>query len=114
VVSQGPALLSTFDDGALEAWLAAHDFASFTGFTVADPGQFRDNVEAARRLGYAHADQYLDFGLSGLALPLKDRKGHSQYALSVTVQRQAYPDNQLVDKLLPVLREVAESLRPII
>ena len=76
--------------------------------------RFRENVVVARRLGYAHADQYLDFGLSGLALPLKDRKGHCQYALSVTVQRQVYPDTQLVDKLLPVLREVAEALRPII
>ncbi|MDM0013880.1 IclR family transcriptional regulator C-terminal domain-containing protein [Variovorax sp. J22P168] len=114
VVSQGPALLSTFDDAALEAWLEAHDFAAFTGFTVADPDRFRDNVLAARRLGYAHTDQGLDFGLSGLALPLKDRKGQCQYALSVTVQRQVYPDTQLVDRLLPVLREAAEALRPII
>jgi hypothetical protein len=30
------------------------------------------------------------------------------------VQRQVYPGTQLVDKLLPVLREAAESLRPII
>ena len=114
VVAPGLALLSTLDDAGLDAWLAAHDFASFTGFTVVDPARFRENVGVARRLGYAHADQYLDFGLSGLALPLKDRKGHCQYALSVTVQRQVYPDTQLVDKLLPVLREVAEALRPII
>ena len=68
----------------------------------------------ARRLGYWQADQYINFGLCGLALPLKDRKGQCQYALSVTVQRQMHPDDQMVGKLLPVLREVAQSLRPII
>ena len=114
VVSQGLAILSTYDDARLDAWLAAHDFASFTGFTVVDPAAFRDNVLTARRLGYWHADQYLNFGLCGLALPLKDRKGQCQYALSVTVQRQVYPDDQMVGKLLPVLREVADALRPII
>lgn len=114
VVSQGLAILSTYDDARLDAWLAAHDFASFTGFTVVDPVAFRDNVLTARRLGYWHADQYLNFGLCGLALPLKDRKGQCQYALSVTVQRQVYPDDQMVGKLLPVLREVADALRPII
>ena len=114
VVSQGLAILSTYDDARLDPWLAAHDFASFTGFTVVDPAAFRDNVLTARRLGYWQADQYLNFGLCGLALPLKDRKGQCQYALSVTVQRQVYPDDQMVGKLLPVLREVAEALRPII
>lgn len=114
VVSQGLAILSTFDDAALDAWLAAHDFSSFTGFTEVDPAAFRDKVLTARRLGYWLVDQYLDIGLCGLALPLKDRRGRCQYALSVTVQRPAYPDEKIVEKLLPVLREVAESLRPII
>lgn len=114
VVSQGFAILSTFDDASLASWIAEHDFASFTGHTITDGDTFRNSVLAARALGYWQIDQYLDFGLCGLAVPLKDRKGHCQYALSVTVQRQMYPDGQMVGKLLPVLREAAESLRPII
>ncbi|RYF29841.1 MAG: hypothetical protein EOO26_16395 [Comamonadaceae bacterium] len=114
VVSQGFVLLSTFDDEALDAWIAEHDFASFTGSTSVDATQFRDSVVAARALDYWKADQHLTFGLAGLAVPLKDRKGRCQYALSTTVQRQVYPDDQMVTKLLPVLREVAESLRPVL
>ncbi|MFZ4289545.1 IclR family transcriptional regulator domain-containing protein [Variovorax sp. HJSM1_2] len=114
VVAQGFAILSTLDDAALDTWIARHDFTNFTGATLDDPVVFRSNVVAARALGYAQADQYLSFGLSGLAVPLKDRKGRCQYALSVTVQRQMYPDDQLVAQLLPVLREVAETLRPIL
>lgn len=114
VVAQGFSILSTYDDAALDAWIASHDFASFTGSTPVDPVEFRDSVVAARTLGYWHADQYLNFGLCGLAVALKDRKGRCQYALSVTAQRQMYPDDQLVTKLLPVLREVAEALRPVL
>jgi len=114
VVSQGFAILSTFEDAALDTWIAKHEMATFTGFTPADPALFRQGVIAARQLGYAFADQYLDFGLAGLAVPLKDRKGHCQYAVSTTVQRQRYPGDLLTEKLLPVLREVAEALRPII
>ncbi len=114
VVAQGFALLSALDDAALDAWVDSHDFASFTGSTVDDPATFRTNVLTARALGYWQADQYLSFGLGGLAVPLKDRKGRCQYGLSVTVQRQMYPGDQLVTKLLPVLRDVAETLRPVL
>jgi IclR family pca regulon transcriptional regulator len=114
VVAQGYAILSTLDDAALDAWIARHDFSNFTGSTMDDPVAFRASVLAARAAGFAQADQYLNFGLCGLAVPLKDRKGRCQYALSVTVQRQMYPGEQLVEQLLPVLREVAETLRPIL
>jgi IclR family pca regulon transcriptional regulator len=114
VVSQGFAILSTFDDRALDEWIGAHDFATFTGHTIADPAQFRESVQKARALDFWQADQNLDLGLTGLAVALKDRKGRCHYALSTTVLRQMYPDDLLVRKLLPVLRDVAESLRPLI
>ncbi len=114
VVSQGFALLSTFDDVALDAWIAAHDFVSFTGSTPIDAARFRKSVLAARTLDYGQADQHLSFGLCGLAVALRDRKGRCQYALSTTVQRQMYPDDRLVTQLLPVLRDVAEALRPVL
>ena len=114
VVSQGFVLLAGLDDAALDAWIATHDFASFTGFTPVDPAPFRESVLAARALDYWSADQLLDFGLRGIAVALKDRKGRSAYALSITVQRQAYPGDELAARLLPVLRDVAEALRPVI
>lgn len=114
VVSQGFVLLSTFDDAALDAWIAEHDFASFTGAAPVDAARFRDSVLAARQLDHWQAEQHLNVGLSGLAVALKDRKGRCQYALSVTVQRQVYPGDELTKRLLPVLREVAEAMRAII
>jgi len=114
VVSPGFALLAALDDAALDAWLAAHDFASFTGFTPVEAARFRESVLATRALDYASADQMLDFGLRGIAVALKDRRGRSAYALSITVQRQAYPGDALMERLLPLLRDVAEALRPVL
>lgn len=114
VVAPGLAILSTLDDAALDDWIAGHSFASFTGFTLVEPKAFRESVVLARRLGYWQADQYINFGLCGLSVPLKDRRGRCEYGVSVTVQRLAYPDDQMVTRLLPVLQEVAETLRPII
>jgi len=72
------------------------------------------SVVAARALGYWHADQYINFGLSRLAVPLEDRKGCCLYALSTTVQRAMYIGEEMVNILLPVLPNEAELLRPLI
>ena len=114
VVTPGIAILSTFGDEALDGWIAAHEFRSFTAHTVTERERFREIVHAARALDYGMTDQQLDLGLSGIAMALKDRKGECRGAIGMTVQSQAYTRQQMVDKLLPLLREAAQLLRPLL
>jgi IclR family transcriptional regulator, pca regulon regulatory protein len=114
VVSTGYAILSTFGLPQLDAWIAHHDFGRFTAQTVTDAAQFRDGVLQARRLGYGAVDQHLNIGLCGLAVPLIDRKGACQGALSMTFQREVYPEEAYLAKLLPALQDAAQALRAII
>ena len=114
VVSPGPALLSTFSPAAREAWLAEHPFGKFTGHTVTDAAQFRESVMLAAQQGYGWVQQQVDLGLAGLAVPLTDRKGRCQGALSMTFQTQAYPQDAPLQRLLPALQEAALSLRGIL
>jgi IclR family transcriptional regulator, pca regulon regulatory protein len=114
VVSPGFAILSTFDADSLEAWLAAREFARFTPKTITTPEGFRASVAAARRLGYALVDQYLDTGLGGIAVALTDRKGRCAGAISMTFQAPAYPGDAAQTRLLPALQEVAQVLRAVI
>ena len=114
VVTPGIAMLSSLGEDALEQWIEAHDFAGFTAHTVTDPQRFRDNVNAARALDYWTTEQQLDLGLSGLAVAIKDRKGECVGAMGMTVHLQNHPPLQLVETLLPPLREAARSLRPIL
>lgn len=115
VVTPGYAILATFDDAALDAWIAAHPFTSFTARSVTDPKQFRAQVEQARTLGYAQTDQQLDPGLRGMSVPLIDRKGRCRGALGMTVTMQAYKSGaHMVEALLPLLQETAQALRPVL
>ena len=114
VVTPGFCILSTFGEEALDAWIAGHEFTGFTSHTVTDPQQFRDNVHAARALDYWMTDQHLDPGLRGIAVALKDRRGECRGAIGMTLQAQAHTSEEMAEKLLPLLREAAQSLRPLL
>lgn len=114
VVTPGPVILSTFSDEALDRWLAAHDFAGFTARTVSKPAQFRESVLGARALDYWITAGYLELGLCGIAVALRDRRGDCKGAIGMTVQRQAYTDEQMTDKLLPLLRAAVQELRALV
>jgi IclR family pca regulon transcriptional regulator len=114
VVSPGYAILSTFDQAGLDAWIATHTFERFTPQTITDVRQFRDCVAVARQSGYSSTDQFINRGLCGLAVALLDRRGHCVGALSVTLQVQAYPKSSFLVKLLPELQDTAQALRGIL
>ena len=114
VVTPGIVILSTFADAALDAWLAGHDFSSFTAFTITDPALLRVEIELARAQDYWSTGQQLELGLIGIAVPLKDRRGECRGAVSCTFQAHAYSPEQVLSQLLPALREAVQALRPLI
>lgn len=114
VVTPGIVILSTFADAALDAWLASHDFSSFTAFTITDPALLRAAIELARAQDYWITGQQLELGLVGIAVPLKDRRGECRGAVSCTFQAHAYSPKQVLSQLLPALREAVQALRPLI
>jgi IclR family transcriptional regulator, pca regulon regulatory protein len=113
VVTPGPVMLATLTDKALDRWIAAHDFSQFTAHTVDDSVRFRATVLAARSLDYCIIEQQLELGLRGLAVALKDRKGECRGAIGITMQLQLTRE-QVVERLLPLLREAAQALRPLL
>ncbi|MDE2370381.1 MAG: helix-turn-helix domain-containing protein [Burkholderiales bacterium] len=111
VVTPGIVMLATLSDTQLDAWIAGHDFSSFTAHTVTDPAVFRKHVLAARALGHWIAEQQLDLGLRGIAVALRSHKGECVGALSMTLQSQAHTIDQATVQLLPLLVDTAQSLR---
>jgi IclR family transcriptional regulator, pca regulon regulatory protein len=115
VVTPGYVILATFDDAALDRWIDAHEFASFTARSVTDPKQFRAQVTQARTLGHWHSEQQLDAGLRGMSVALIDRKGRCRGALGMTVPMPAYKSGEhMVEAVLPLLQETAQQLRPVL
>ena len=114
VVTPGVAMLSTLGDELLDEWIAGHDFASFTAHTVTGAALFRDNVRAARALDYWFTEQQLDLGLRGIAVALRDRKGDCKGAIGMTLQLQPLTREQTIERMLPLLQETAQALRPLL
>ena len=114
VITPGIAMLSTYSDRALDAWVAEHEFGSFTPLTITDPAEFVHNVHAARALGYWVTEAQLDAGLRGIAVPLKDRKGECVGAIGSTMPMTPLTRDQTIERFLPLLQEAAQALRPIL
>jgi IclR family pca regulon transcriptional regulator len=114
VVSPGTVILSTFDEPALQRWLAEHEFTVFTPEGANAAERFADGVRAARALGHWVTEQQLDLGLRGIAVPLIDRRGECKGAVGMTLQTQGTTREQTVARLLPLLQETAQALRPLL
>jgi len=114
VVTPGYVILSTFDDAALDDWIAHHHFARFTPLTPCEPAQFREAVLNARRLGYWSSEGHLDTSLRGVAVPLRDRRGECVGAIGTTTQTHPLTQQQAIERSLPLLQEAAIALRPLI
>lgn len=115
VVTPGIAILSTFDDAALKAWIEAHEFTAFTAHTVIDRKLFRAQVLQARELGYWATEQQLDAGLSGISVAIVDRKGRCKGAVGMTLPITVYVGRaRMVEAMLPVLRDTVQALRPLL
>jgi IclR family transcriptional regulator, pca regulon regulatory protein len=115
VVTPGVVVLSTLDDTALDAWIAVHDFVSFTPQTTVDPIVFRAQVQQARALGYWHTESQLDPGLRGVSVALFDRKGRCRGAVGSTMPMTAYRSGEhMLEVVLGPLQETVRAMRPLL
>jgi IclR family transcriptional regulator, pca regulon regulatory protein len=114
VVGPGPAILSTLSDEHLKEWIAAHEFATFNSNAVLTPKKFEKLVLNTRKNNFCISVGHLDQGLSGIAVPLRDRHGECKAALSMTLQSSIWSEAQIIEKLLPLIIETAQVLRSVI
>jgi IclR family pca regulon transcriptional regulator len=113
-VTPGVVILASRPDDEIDAWVDAHDFAGFTAHTVTDKARFRADVHIAHEQGYWATGQQLDPALRGMSVALLDRKGACKGAIGATTPAASYTQQQLIDKLLPLLREAAQALQPLL
>lgn len=80
----GRAILGTFAEQELDAWMAALKPVSLTSFTPTDPAEIRKRIVTARERGYGTTEQEVKLGENGLAVPLRRYDGRVVAALHVT------------------------------
>jgi len=114
LTSAGLLLLALLGEEESEQWLAHNELKAFSSHTITDPARMRAELTLIRKQDWALSEQQLDLAYRGVAVPLRDHKGNVHGALTVSMPIQNETTQEAVQRVLPVLRDVAQNLRPLI
>ena len=112
--SMGRVLLAALPDAELDAFLARVRPTRFTPYTMTGADELRAAIEKVRRNGYSLVDQELEIDLRAIAVPVHNAMGRIIAAMNVSTQASRTPKKQLTDAFLPILRDAAIRLRPLL
>jgi IclR family pca regulon transcriptional regulator len=99
---------------AVDVWLKKGRLRTFTSHTITDPDRLRQQMAHIRAQDWSLSEQQLDLTYRGVAVPLRDHKGNTIAALSVSMPMQFESSQQAIERVLPLLRETAQSLRQLL
>jgi IclR family pca regulon transcriptional regulator len=110
----GRMLLAGRSDSEIDAYLSRVKPRMHTSRTVIDPDAIRRAIREARENGYALADGEVELGLCSLAVPVRDVRGQPVAAVNTTAHSGRVRSNEMIERFLPHLRQVAEEIRPVL
>lgn len=109
--STGRVLLAALPHAALDRYFRHATLTRFTKRTVVDPAILRKRLQEVRAQGWCHVRDEMEEGISGVAVPLLDRAGHTVAALNVSTNSDRTNVREVKNTIVPTLREAAESIR---
>jgi len=114
LTAAGMLLLAMMDDEALDAWLARQTLTAYTQYTITSVEKMRYELLHARAQNWILTEQLLELDWRGVAVPLRDRHGAVLGALNVTMRMRQESSQAAVNRVLPILRETAQSMRELL
>lgn len=114
VTAAGMLMLAVRESPGYEQWLERAQVRTYTSFTITDKAALRAVFERIRAQDWALSEQQLELHHRGIAVPLRDAKGQLAGALSVTMPIGQESSESAVARVLGVLKETAQALRPMI
>jgi IclR family pca regulon transcriptional regulator len=112
--SMGRVLLAGLSPAELDAYFRAVTLRAYTKYTVTDETVLRAILDEVRTQQYCASDQQLEIDLRALAVPLLDATGRTIGALHATTQASRTTVKQMTSRFLPVLRDAAAEMRPLL
>ena len=110
--SLGRVLLAGLPDEKLDAFLARLTPRTYTAHTVTEAGAVRRAILDVRTNGYSIADSQVESGLCSIAVPIVDMQGQTIASLNATAPSGRVRGSEMVERFLPLLRQIADDLRP--
>jgi IclR family pca regulon transcriptional regulator len=83
---------------------------ALTAYTVTEVPNIMQLIDKARTEKYAISDQEIELGLRSIAVPIGLGDGPVQGAISLSVARLRKSSEELIEGLLPHLRDIGEML----
>ncbi len=114
VTAAGLLLMSMCGPEWLDQWLATHSLAVYTPHTIASKERMQLEAARVRAQGWALSEQQLELNQRGIAVPLRDRHGDVQGALSVVMPMGHESSDDALRRVLNVLSETAQAMRSLI
>jgi IclR family pca regulon transcriptional regulator len=108
--SMGRVLLAGLPAEALEAYLKDAEMPALTELTVTDCAKLRAILAKARKDGYATAVDELDYGITALAVPIRDAEGRVVAALNSSGYSGRVKIKDMIAERLSDLQESAARL----
>ena len=108
--SMGRVLLGGLSAEDLDTYFGRASFKPLTELTVTDPALLRERIAEARIQGYATAVDELDYGITALAVPIKDGAGRVVAALNSSGYTGRLKIAEMIVERLSALREAAALL----
>mgnify|MGYP000489128967 CR=1 FL=1 len=108
--SMGRVLLAGLSEAELDARLAGATLVPLTSQTCTDPCALRAELTRVRAAGYATTVDQLDYGITALAVPIRDAEGRTIAALNSSGYTGMVTPEQLIAERLPALREAAAHI----
>jgi IclR family transcriptional regulator, pca regulon regulatory protein len=110
----GRIMLAQLDDQKLQKWLASIELFPFTPATPTDKQQLTLDIRQIRQRGFDLSENLFEFGLRGIAMALKNRKGEVKGAISVSMASSACSCEDALAKSIPALQSAANALLPLL
>lgn len=108
--SLGRVLLAGLSNEALEAYIASVQPEPLTAKTITDPAELHGEIIKVREAGYATTVDQLDYGITALAVPIRDLGGNTIAALNTSGYSGVVTPESLIAERLPVLRATASHI----
>lgn len=112
--STGRVLLAALPLPALQDWLACRTLHRLTLHTLTQPAELHACLDQVRAQDYCIAQEEHELGVQAIAVPLRNSAGQTVAALNAVMSAQHMTAQALQRNLLPLLRDAAQELRPLL
>jgi IclR family transcriptional regulator, pca regulon regulatory protein len=106
----GRILLASLSDERLQDWINQTKLVAYTVQTPIDKTQVLEELIKVRAQGYEFTENLYEFGLRGIAVPVRNRQGETKAAIGISMASAACSPEQALQTCLPVLQSAAHSL----